>query len=151
MHQVLTVVLNAAVDTTGFAKNVAAMLPGSDPVLKREVVVVSAHYDHIGTSEDAGRKAFTPPTAIDHIFNGANDDGSGTVSVIAIARALSRTHPKRTILFITFFGEELGLRGSAFYTAHPLFPLPWCKSSDRAGTDCSNNMDSVPSLQCLLQ
>jgi Zn-dependent M28 family amino/carboxypeptidase len=61
----------------------------------------------------------------DRIYNGANDNGSGTVSVMEIAAALARlkTHPRRSILFITFFGEEEGLLGSAYYARHPIFPL----------------------------
>jgi Zn-dependent M28 family amino/carboxypeptidase len=61
----------------------------------------------------------------DRIFNGANDDGSGTVSVIELANALAKTnpHPKRSILFMTFFGEEKGLLGSRYYGSHPLIPL----------------------------
>ena len=62
-------------------------------MLKDTAVVVSAHYDHIGTSETAGRMAMTPATAQDRIYNGANDDGSGTVSVIEIASALARLRP----------------------------------------------------------
>ena len=64
-------------------------------------------------------------TGDDKIFNGANDDGSGTVSVIEIAEALAalNPHPKRSILFVTFFGEERGLLGSRYYGRHPLVPL----------------------------
>jgi len=96
--------------------NVAGVLRGSDPLLRDTVVLVTAHYDHIG---------ILPPGDGDRINNGANDDGSGTVSVIEIADALARMprHPKRSILFMTFFGEEKGLFGSRFYAAHPLFPL----------------------------
>ena len=93
-------------------RNVAAILPGSDPTLRNQYVLLTAHYDHIGKTS-AG------------IFHGANDNGSGTVSVIEIAAALARekTNPKRSILFITFFGEERGLLGSYYYTHHPLVPL----------------------------
>jgi Zn-dependent M28 family amino/carboxypeptidase len=61
----------------------------------------------------------------DTICNGANDDGSGTASVLEVANALAAlpTHPKRSIVFMTFFGEELGLVGSRYYGAHPIFPL----------------------------
>ncbi len=74
------------------------------------------HYDHVGID---------PTEKPDRIFNGANDDGSGTVSVIELASALSKLKdkPKRSILFITFFGEELGLFGSRYYGQHPIFPL----------------------------
>ena len=114
-------------DEPVIVKNVVGILPGSDPSLKNTYVLITAHYDHIGTTETAGRAA--NPESVqnskDHIYNGANDDGSGTVSVIEIARALAgmRVHPKRTLVFMTFFGEERGELGSEYYVAHPLFPL----------------------------
>jgi hypothetical protein len=108
-------------------KNVIGILPGSDPSLKQTYVLITAHYDHIGTTATAGR-AVNPESvqnANDHIYNGANDDGSGTVSVVEIARVLAgmHVHPKRTLVFMTFFGEERGELGSEYYVAHPLFPL----------------------------
>jgi Zn-dependent M28 family amino/carboxypeptidase len=101
-------------------RNVAAILRGSDPVLKDTFVMVSAHYDHIGVKTEDCDAAVA-----DCIFNGANDDGSGTVGVVEIAQALARLspRPKRSILFVTFFGEELGLVGSRFYGRRPLVPL----------------------------
>jgi hypothetical protein len=95
--------------------NVAGLLRGSDPKLSDTYVMLTAHYDHLG------RRA----TGDDKIFNGANDDGSGTVSVVEIAGALAAlgTHPARSILFMTFFGEERGLVGSRYYGRHPLVPL----------------------------
>lgn len=97
-------------------RNVAGLLRGSDPELQKTCVLVSAHYDHVGT--DRTRQG-------DQVFNGANDDGSGTVSVIELAGAMSRlsVRPKRSLLFLTVFGEEKGLLGSRFYSRHPLFPL----------------------------
>ena len=97
-------------------RNVAGLLRGSDASLKDTYVIVSAHYDHVGVrSEGPG----------DQIFNGANDDGSGTVSVVEIASALAslKQRPKRSILFIAFFGEEKGLLGSRHYGRRPLVPL----------------------------
>lgn len=93
-------------------RNVIGLLRGSDPVLKNTYVLVSAHYDHLGIKNG-------------EIYNGANDDASGTVSVIELARAFahSKTPPKRSIVFITFFGEEKGLVGSRYYGAHPIFPI----------------------------
>jgi hypothetical protein len=93
-------------------RNVAAILRGSDPALRDQYVLLTAHYDHLGRSPKG-------------IFNGANDNGSGTVSVIEIARALAALdpRPKRSILFMTVFGEEEGLLGSYYYTHHPLVPL----------------------------
>jgi Zn-dependent M28 family amino/carboxypeptidase len=96
-------------------RNVAGLLRGSDAALADTYVILSAHYDHVGMK----------PTGDDRIYNGANDDGSGTVSVIEIAAALAAApeHPKRSILFLTFYGEEPGLLGSRYYAAHPLVPL----------------------------
>jgi len=101
------------------ARNVAGILPGSDPVLRDTYVMLTAHYDHLGMRSSASKPGE------DIIFNGANDDGSGTVSVIEIAVAIARQNPrpKRSIVFVTFFGEELGNFGSAYYARHPLAPL----------------------------
>jgi hypothetical protein len=97
-------------------RNVAGLLRGSDPALKDTYVMVTAHYDHIGVRGPAGT---------DRIYNGANDDGSGTVSVIEIASALAtlKEKPKRSVLFVTFFGEEKGLLGSRYYGRNPLVPV----------------------------
>jgi hypothetical protein len=116
--------LPAPHDETVVLKNVVGILRGSDPFLNDTAVVVSAHYDHIGTSDTAGRMAMTPGTGHDRIYNGANDDGSGTVSVIEVASALAtlRPRPKRSIVFVTFFGEEIGEFGSRWYASHPTFP-----------------------------
>jgi Zn-dependent M28 family amino/carboxypeptidase len=113
----------APVDKKVTVKNVIGILPGSDPKLKSTCVLVTAHYDHIGTSETAVGLTEGKTSETDHIYNGANDDGSGTVSVIEIARALSQLHPRRSIVFMTFFGEERGLLGSTYYGRHPVFPI----------------------------
>ncbi len=116
--------LPAPEDRNVVLKNVIGILRGSDPVLKDTCVLLTAHYDHIGTGETAGRLAVSEPKADDRIYNGANDDGSGTVSVIEIARALARVnpHPSRSVVFMTFFGEELGELGAQYYAKHPVFP-----------------------------
>ncbi|PYT10232.1 MAG: aminopeptidase [Acidobacteria bacterium] len=97
-------------------RNVIGLLRGSDPALKDTYVLLTAHYDHIGIRQ--GMEG-------DNIFNGANDDGSGTVSVIELASGLARLkqRPKRSIVFMTFFGEEKGLLGSRYYGRHPVFPI----------------------------
>jgi hypothetical protein len=97
-------------------RNVIGLLRGSDPALKDSYVIVSAHYDHTGAR---------PTGEGDRINNGANDDGSGTVSVIELATALSslKQRPKRSVVFIAWFGEEKGLQGSRYYVRHPVFPL----------------------------
>jgi hypothetical protein len=101
------------------ARNVVGILLGSDPVLRDTYVMLTAHYDHLGMRSIASKPGE------DIIFNGANDDGSGTVSVIEIAAAIARQNPrpKRSIVFAAFFGEELGNFGSAYYARHPLAPL----------------------------
>jgi len=93
-------------------RNVVGVLRGSDPALKNSYVMLTSHYDHLGIRNG-------------DIYNGANDDGSGTVSVIEIASALAaqKTRPRRSIAFVTFFGEELGLVGSRYYGKHPVFPI----------------------------
>ena len=98
------------------ASNVAGLLRGSDPELSKTFVIVSAHYDHLGISTREGP---------DRIYNGANDDASGTASVIEIASSLAslRERPKRSVLFLAFFGEEKGLIGSRYYAGRPLLPL----------------------------
>ncbi|HEU5021304.1 MAG TPA: M28 family peptidase [Bryobacteraceae bacterium] len=96
-------------------RNVAGILRGSDAALRSQYVIVSAHYDHMGTK---------PPGPGDRIYNGANDDASGTASLIEIAKALAADpKPKRSVLFLAVFGEEEGLLGSAYYVRHPLVPI----------------------------
>ncbi|HSB11821.1 MAG TPA: M28 family peptidase [Blastocatellia bacterium] len=112
----LSLRLPAQIERPVRLRNVVGVLRGSDPVLRNTYVLLTAHYDHVGTR---------PELPGDKIFNGANDDGSGTVSVIEIASALAslKQRPKRSIVFITFFGEEKGLLGSRFYGRHPVFPI----------------------------
>ena len=109
--------LNIAVknDTLG-TQNVVGVWEGSDPVLKDEYVALGAHYDHIGIGV---------PVNGDAIYNGADDDGSGTTALLAMAEALSRTslRPKRSALFVWHCGEEKGLWGSRYFTDNPTIPL----------------------------
>ena len=102
-------------------RNVIGILPGSDPKLKNSYVLVTGHYDHLGMRVLKDGSVAEPGT--DLIFNGANDDGSGTVGVIECARALSQVKPKRTVVFMCFWGEEMGLRGSSYYCKNPALPL----------------------------
>lgn len=100
------------------AENVLGFLEGSDPKLKKEILVVTGHYDHIGLTSSGP----------DKVNNGADDDGSGTTGVLMIAEAFSKAKkagkgPKRSILFMTVVGEEKGLLGSEWYSEHPVFPL----------------------------
>jgi Zn-dependent M28 family amino/carboxypeptidase len=104
------------------APNVIGILEGSDPTLKREYVLFSAHMDHIGTpSSGEGCAA----RGADSICNGADDDGSGTVAVVALAQAFATAgeRPQRSLVFMTVSGEERGLWGSAYFADHPTVPL----------------------------
>ncbi|MFQ5603586.1 MAG: M20/M25/M40 family metallo-hydrolase [bacterium] len=94
-------------------QNVVAYLKGSDPALQHEVVAFSAHYDHLGMDAQG------------NIYNGADDDGSGTTGLLEVARAFAKNspRPKRSLIFISHTGEEKGLLGSRHYTDHPLIPL----------------------------
>ena len=104
-----------AVVEVDFAPNTIGVLRGSDPELRDEYVLYTAHMDHVGVRGTAG----------DSIFNGADDDGSGTVSVIELARAFSELDPapRRSMIFMTVSGEEKGLLGSQYYAENPTFPL----------------------------
>jgi hypothetical protein len=95
--------------------NVIGVLPGSDPKLQDEAIIFTAHLDHIGEKSGDG----------DTIFNGADDDASGVTAVVTLADAYAamETPPKRTVIFMTFWGEEKGLLGSRFYSNHPTWPL----------------------------
>jgi hypothetical protein len=106
------------------APNVVAILPGSDPKLKDEYVVFSAHMDHVGVAGPRGSGGCRALGA-DSICNGADDDGSGTVAVVEIAEAFARLNPKpkRSILFLNVSGEEKGLWGSEYFADHPAVPL----------------------------
>ena len=97
------------------SSNVLAYIEGSDPVLSKEVIVITAHYDHIG---------------VDHgiVYNGADDDGTGTVALLELAEAFMEAKkngqgPKRSILIMPVSGEEKGLLGSDYYASHPAIPL----------------------------
>jgi Zn-dependent M28 family amino/carboxypeptidase len=95
--------------------NVAGLLPGSDPKLKDEVVIYTAHHDHLGIGE--------PDKTGDKIYNGAVDNAAGVAQVLAIARAFSALpeRPKRSVLILFVAGEEQGLLGSDYYARHPTF------------------------------
>src|SRR5690606_15485313 len=99
-----------------YIPNVVGYLPGKDPVLRNEVLVMSAHLDHVGMRGE-------------EIYNGADDDGSGTSTILEIARVISDLSreeeelPRRSLLIFFANAEEKGLLGSAYYSDHPLFPL----------------------------
>ncbi len=101
--------------------NVVALLPGTDPVLKDDVVVVGAHLDHLGTR---GRGSMLGKVGQGQVHPGADDNASGTAVVMEIARTLKAQKPKRSVLFLHFAGEEEGLLGSAHWVRQPTVPLP---------------------------
>lgn len=106
------VLIDIEVDDMATATNVCAILPGSDPELAKEAVVVSAHMDHIGVRLDGD------------VFNGADDNASGSSGLLEIAQAFTRgERPKRSVIFLSVSGEELGLWGSDYYATHPTWPL----------------------------
>jgi hypothetical protein len=112
----LTVTLQETVVQDLSAPNVVGILRGSDPALRDEYVVYSAHMDHVGVGQ---------PVQGDSIFNGADDDASGTVGVIELAEAfaLLQPRPKRSMIFLTVSGEEKGLWGSEYFAANPPVPV----------------------------
>jgi Zn-dependent M28 family amino/carboxypeptidase len=107
-------------------RNVIAVLPGSDPKVKDEIVVLGAHFDHVGTAKDPdpGRN-WVDPDAKDIIFNGADDNASGTAALLMLAQAFAsgELKPRRTMVFGHFNGEEWGMKGSEAYLKDPPFPL----------------------------
>jgi Zn-dependent M28 family amino/carboxypeptidase len=96
-------------------RNVAGLVPGSDPVLKNEVVIYTAHWDHLGIAT---------PVNGDSIYNGAIDNATGCAILMELARAWAALpqKPKRSALFLAVTAEEGGLRGSEYYATHPIFP-----------------------------
>jgi Zn-dependent M28 family amino/carboxypeptidase len=101
------------------SQNVIGMIEGTDPQLKNEYILLSAHYDHVGVGKQAGGM-YTPQ---DSIFNGARDNAFGTVAVLAAAKAFAQQPPKRSVIILLVTGEEIGLLGSQYYAEHPLIPL----------------------------
>jgi aminopeptidase YwaD len=99
--------------------NVAAIVRGRDPVLREEYIVVGAHFDHLGRSSEFS----ADPEAKDAIRNGADDNASGTAAVMELARLFAANPPRRSMMFVNFSGEELGLLGSSWFVEHPPVPL----------------------------
>lgn len=93
-------------------RNVIGVLPGADPALKDTYVILSAHYDHVGITNG-------------EVFNGANDNASGVASMIEVASAMAQAkqRPRRSVVFLALWGEELGMVGSNYYGKNPVFPL----------------------------
>jgi hypothetical protein len=115
--------------------NVIGVLPGTDPKLKNETIVIGAHYDHLGMGGE-GSGSLSEKTGIHH---GADDNASGVAGLIELARMLSSQKLRRTVVFIAFSGEEEGLIGSNYYVNHPVVPL--------ANTVAMLNMDMIGRLK----
>ncbi len=116
-------------------KNVIGILPGRDPVLRNQAVILGAHYDHLGL----GGFGSLDPDSPGKVHNGADDNASGAAALIQVAARLAAAPPARTVVFIAFSGEELGLVGSAHYVREPIYPL--------AGTLAMVNLDMVGRLR----
>jgi hypothetical protein len=101
--------------STAVVRNVIGMIPGSDPELAKEAIIISAHLDHVGIKGNVG----------DVICNGADDNASGVTAVLSLADAFAAmpNGPKRSVIFMTFWGEEKGLLGSKHYVSNPVWPL----------------------------
>ena len=116
-------------------KNVIGILPGRDPVLRNQTVVLGAHYDHLGH----GGFGSLDQDSTGLVHNGADDNASGAAALIQVAARLAASPPARTVVFIAFSGEELGLLGSAHYVKQPIYPL--------ASTLAMVNLDMVGRLR----
>ncbi len=116
-------------------QNVIGILPGRDPELRSQTVIVGAHYDHLGM----GGFGALDPDSTGRVHNGADDNASGAAALIEIAARLARAPPARTIVFIAFGGEELGLLGSSYYVRQPIYPI--------ARTIAMINLDMVGRLR----
>lgn len=124
------IVVNSQVVRQEHTQNVVAVLEGSDPVLKNEYVGYGAHYDHLGVRGE-------------QIYNGADDNGSGTVALLEIAQAFSVDRPKRSVLIVWNTGEEKGLRGARYFTANLLVPLEKISAHINLDMISRNAPDSV--------
>jgi Zn-dependent M28 family amino/carboxypeptidase len=102
-------------EKTLVTQNVVGVLEGTDPKLKEEYIMYSAHYDHVGIGK--------PDAVGDSIYNGARDNAIGTTAVLSMAKNIGKYPTKRSAVFIFFTGEEKGLLGSQYYVDHPILPL----------------------------
>jgi hypothetical protein len=101
------------------SNNVIGLLEGTDPELKDEYLLITAHFDHVGTGKNGG----SPYTPEDSIFNGARDNAMGTTALLGALQALAEAPPKRSVIFLAVTGEEIGLLGSQYYAENPLIPM----------------------------
>jgi hypothetical protein len=124
---------------TGY--NVAAVVRGSDPRLNMTYLAYGAHYDHLGVVNWHGNARRS--RAVDSIANGADDDGSGSVALLAIARQMRYLRPRRSVLFVWHVGEEKGMLGSAYFTSHPTVPIDSIVAEFNADMIGRNDSNSV--------
>lgn len=115
----MTLSSNASRTEAVFSDNIIGVIEGSDPNLKDEYVVLTAHYDHVGVGAQGGGAT----TAQDSIFNGARDNAFGTVALLNTAKALAAAPTKRSVVILAVTGEEKGLLGSRYYAENPIIPL----------------------------
>jgi len=125
---------------TGY--NVAAVVRGHDPRLNKTYLAYGAHYDHIGVIHTDGRRSGRRG-AVDSIANGADDDGSGSVALLAIAQEMMIYRPRRSVLFVWHVGEEKGMLGSAYFTSHPTVPIDSIVTQFNADMIGRNESNSV--------
>jgi hypothetical protein len=132
VHTVLITLSTDLVRREVEAANVVGILDGSDPTLKKEVIVIGAHYDHLGRGGEGSLAAREG-----EIHHGADDNASGVAGMLELARLFrsQESRPRRTIVFMAFSGEEEGLLGSNYYVNHPIMPL--------ANTAAMINMDMI--------
>jgi Zn-dependent M28 family amino/carboxypeptidase len=140
-NQSLTIQMRVVEQSTT-VPNVVGWLPGSDPNLQHEYIVMGAHLDHLGVK--AG-----------FVFPGADDNGSGSTALLSVARAMTvnDVRPKRSVLFMWFAAEEIGLIGSKYYCDHPVLPLQNMismlnidmvgRNEESASERASDNVDSI--------
>jgi hypothetical protein len=141
---------------TQYTRNVIGIIGGTDPKLKDTYVAFGAHYDHVGYAEGEvinGRRVGRPPGRVtqgaieDRVWNGADDDGSGTVTMLAIAKAFaSGAKPRRSLLFVWHAGEEKGLLGSRYFADYSTVPLESIVAQinmDMVGRDHENKAENA--------
>lgn len=128
----------SAIVEESFPPNVVALLPGSDPQLRDEYIILSAHFDHVGVGQ---------PVNGDSIYNGADDNASGTVGLLEVAEALASLpeseRPRRSVAFLHVSGEELGLLGSEWYADNPTLPIEQTVANINLDMIGRNHPDSI--------
>ncbi|MQA89371.1 MAG: M28 family peptidase [Gemmatimonas sp.] len=121
-----------------FPPNVIAVLPGSDPELRDEYVVLSAHFDHVGVGQ---------PADGDSIYNGADDNGTGTAALLEVAKAFTTVQaPRRSVMFLHVSGEEHGLLGSQYYSENPTVPVDQIVANINVDMIGRNSPDSIVAI-----